>query len=336
MAANALWPVVLLCWLVLLVPAAVSLARSGTAPSADALRLPAMGMVLVVAHAVIGFALGILLPRVIGAPIIAVADWIAVAFTRATEPYWLRHVSGQFADISFGEVPRFVSVAAPVLLAGGVAVGLLALWLPLPRPLGALLGLLIAVSGALGAHHLARDWPHTPPMATGQAAVDCAGERPRLCLPHMAAGNLAQEQREAARVLRTLRAAGVAGADPARIDDVLNGPASPDSARRVWRLNLVSAHRTDEVGYQVMVQALRFRCPRTPVESAHAVWLWGANRTGTVDVYRERRRAEGDSEASRGTEAKVGDTVREVLRTSHDAQADWVRRSLASCAKDGA
>lgn len=96
----------------------MSLVRSGTVPSLDSLRLPLMGMVISVAHAIFGFALGTVLPRLIATPVVAVVDWIAVAFTRAAQPYWLRHVSGQFSDIGFGEVPRLVSVGAPVLLAG--------------------------------------------------------------------------------------------------------------------------------------------------------------------------------------------------------------------------
>lgn len=178
-AANVLFPVVLLSWLVLLLPPAVSLVRAGTAPSLGSLRLPVMGMLIVVAHAVVGFAIGSVLPRLIATPVVAVVDWVAVAFTRATQPYWIRHVSGQFADVGFGEMPRFVSVAAPVLLAGSVAAGLMLLWLPFgPRVLRAVLALGVAAAGVLGAQHLARDWPHTPPMATGQAPVDCTGVNP--------------------------------------------------------------------------------------------------------------------------------------------------------------
>lgn len=332
-AANVLLPVVILSWLVLLLPPAVSLARSGTAPSLDSLRLPFMGMLIVVAHAIVGFALGSFLPRLIATPVVAVVDWIAIAFTRATQPYWLRHVSGQFSDIGFGEAPRFVSVVAPVLLAGGVAVGLLLLWAPFgPRVLRGVLALCVAVAGVLGAQHLARDWPHTPPMATGRAPVDCTGVHPRVCLPRVASGNLARTQREAADALRTLHAAGVPGAAPERIDDPLNGPAEAGSGDQVWRLSLMSADRPHEAGYQVMVRALKFRCAQVPLVRARSVWLWGATRTGQVNMYQERRKREGVTPESRQIESQVSDQVSDVLGRSPAAQKAWIRSNLDSCA----
>lgn len=332
-AANVLFPVVILSWLVLLLPPAVSLARSGTAPTLDSLRLPLMGMLIVVAHAVVGFAIGSFLPRLIATPVVAVVDWVAVAFTRATQPYWIRHVSGQFSDIGFGEVPRFVSVAAPVLLAGGVAVGLMLLWLPFgPRVLRGVLALGVAAAGVLGAQHLARDWPHTPPMATGQAPVDCTGVHPRVCVPRVATANLARIQREAAATLGALRAAGVPGAAPERIEDMLDGPARAGSADRVWRMTLMSADQPHEAGYQVMVRALKFRCAEVPVVRAHAVWLWGATHTGQVDMYRLHRGREGVTPESREIEDRVGEEVRTVLGTSPAAQKAWIRESLDSCA----
>ncbi|MCX5397688.1 hypothetical protein [Streptomyces sp. NBC_00102] len=331
-AVNVLFPVVLLSWLVLLLPPAVSLARSGTAPSLDSLRLPLMGMVIVVAHAVVGFAIGSFLPRLIATPVVAVVDWVAIAFTRATQPYWLRHVSGQFSDIGFGEVPRFVSLAAPVLLAGGVAVGLMLLWLPCgPRVLRGALALCVAAAGVLGAQHLARDWSHTPPTATGQAPVDCTGVRPRVCVPRVATGNLARTQREAAETLSTLRAAGVPGAAPERIEDVLDGPATAGAGNRVWRLSLMTADRPHEAGYQVMVRALKFRCATVPAVQAHSVWLWAANRTGQVDMYQENRKRDGVTPESLQIESKVSEEVRTVLATSPSAQRTWIRENLDSC-----
>ena len=331
-AANLLLPVVLLSWLVLLLPPAVSLARSGTAPSLDSLRLPVMGMLVAVAHAVIGFALGSFLPRLIATPVVAVVDWIAIAFTRATQPYWLRHVSGQFSDIGFGEVPRLVSVAVPVLFVGGVAVGLLLLWLPFgPRALRGLLALAVAGAGVLGAQHLAGHWPHTPPMATGQAPVDCTGVHPQVCLPRVASGKLARIQREASGTLTALRAAGVPGTAPERIDDPLAGPARAGAGDQVWTLSLLSADRPHEAGYQVMVRALKFRCAQVPVVRAHSVWLWGATRTGQADMYEERRRREGVTPESRRIESQVHERVRDVLGRPPAEQKAWIRSNLDSC-----
>ncbi|MER6119757.1 hypothetical protein [Streptomyces sp. NPDC001743] len=333
-AANVLLPVVILAWAALLLPPAISLARTGTVPSLDSLRLPLMGMLIVVAHAIAGFAIGAVLPRLIATPVVAVVDWIAVNFTRGTQPYWLRHVSGQYSDVGFGEVPRFVSVAVPVLMAGGVAVGLLLLWLPLgPRVLRGVVALGVAAAGVLGAQHLARDWPHDPPTATGQAPVDCTGVNPRVCVPRIASGSLDRSQREASQALSTLRAAGVPVVAPRQIDDLYNGSGAAGTSEQVWRLGLMSANRPHQVGYQVMVRALKFRCAEVPAVRAHSVWLWAATRTGQVDMYQERRRSEGVTPESRKIEKQVNDQVREVLSKSPAEQKTWIRSNLDSCSK---
>lgn len=189
-AANALLPALVLSWLVLLLPAALSLARTATFPTADSLRLPVMALILCVSYAVIGFAVGLRVPHVVAAPLIAVIVWVAVAFTRAVQPYWIRHVSGQYGGVGFGEVPSVISVVAPILPAGGIAVAIAVMWLPLrSRILRIVLAGLIAIAGPAGAYRITHDWPHSPPLLTGRAeastqktvsaAVDAVLAKPR-------------------------------------------------------------------------------------------------------------------------------------------------------------
>ncbi|WP_327404030.1 hypothetical protein OG194_30710 [Streptomyces sp. NBC_01288] len=332
-AANVLAPVIALSWVVLLLPPAISLARAATLPSLDSLRLPLAGMVLCVAHAVLGFAVGCRLPRVIATPILAVADWVTVAFTRAVLPYWPRHVSGQFSSIGFGEVPDLVTVAVPVLLAGGVAVGLMILWLPFGwRVFRVALAALVAVTGVLGAYRTSVDWPHTPPLTAGHVDMTCTGSAPRMCAAEFNARYLPQTQRDTAKVLRVLDDAGAISTAPRLITDgYVDGRHQKPSTDAVWRMMLTPSLPSGDTAYQVMIRALPFRCKQVPALAAHSAWLWGAEKTGQEKEYLERRKAESRNPAAQKLEKQVRADVTRVLAEPRAEQAEWIKRTLDTC-----
>ncbi len=332
-AANALAPVIALSWLVLLLPVAVSLARSATLPTLDGLRLPFAGMLLCVAHAILGFAVGCRLPRVIATPILAVADWITVAFTRAVLPYWPRHVSGQFGSIGYGEVPDLITAAVPVLLAGGIAVGLLILWLPFGwRAVRAVVAAVVAVTGVLGAYRTAADWSAAPPLTSGHVAMACSGSAPRMCVPEFAAQRLPQVQRETAEALRVLREAGATTAEPELItDSYADGRLRKPSTDTEWRMVLLGAVRSGDATYQIVVRSLHFKCKQVPARNAHAAWLWAAVKTGQEDAYRQRREQEGRDPVALELEKLVRADVEKVLAEPAAEQSRWIRRTLDTC-----
>ncbi|MEU0333320.1 hypothetical protein [Streptomyces sp. NPDC006193] len=334
-AANALVPVILLSWSVLLLPPAVSLARSATMPTPDSLRLPLAGMVLCMAHAVLGFAVGCLVPRIIATPILAVADWITVAFTRAVLPYWPRHVSGQFDAAGFGEVPDLVTTAVPVLLAGGIAVGLMILWLPRGWfVLRVAVAAAVAVGGVLGAYRTAAGWSAAAPMSTGHVAMSCAGSAPRLCAPAFDARYLPRTQRETAKALRVLRDAGATSARPTLItDSYADGRRPRPSTAAEWRMPLTGSMRSGDAVYQVVVRSLHFRCQKVDARTAHAVWLWAAVKTGQEPSYRKRRQREDLGLGTRKLEQQVRSDVARLLAKPRAEQAAWIERALGPCAK---
>ncbi|MER7191754.1 hypothetical protein [Streptomyces flaveolus] len=332
-AVNALAPVIVLSWLVLLVPAAVSLARSATLPTLDSLRFPLAGMVLCVGHAVIGFAVGCWVPRVIATPILAVADWITVAFTRAVLPYWPRHVSGQFGSIGYGEVPDLVTAAAPVLLVGGVAVGLLILWLP--RGWGILrvgVAAAVAVAGVLGAYRTAADWSATPPLTAGHVAMTCTGSAPRMCVPDFNARYLPQVQSDTAKALRVLRTSGATSDDPRLITDSYgDGRRQKPSTDAVWRMTLTGPVQSGDAVYQIVIRSLHFRCEEVPARDAHAAWLWAAVKTGQESAYRKKRAEEGRDPLAVQLEKQVRADVTRVLAEPAAEQSEWIGQKLDSC-----
>ncbi|MFF3844502.1 hypothetical protein [Streptomyces sp. NPDC002328] len=332
-AANVLAPVIALSWLVLLLPAAVSLARSATMPSLDSLRLPFAAMVICVAHAVLGFAVGCRVPRIIATPVLAVGDWLLVAFTRAMLPYWPRHVSGQFGSVGFGEVPQFVTAAVPVMLAGGIAVGLMILWLPFGwRALRIALAAVVAVGGVLGAQRTAADWSATPPITTGNVAMTCTGSAPRMCVPEFNARYLPQVQRDTAEALSVLREAGATSAEPRLITDgYVDGRHQKTSTDTEWHMLLTEQVPNGGAVYQVVVRALKFRCEEVDVRTAHSAWLWGAMKTGQEKAYRMRREEEGLDPAARELEKQVKADVTRVLKESPAEQTEWIRQALQGC-----
>ncbi|MGW3626437.1 hypothetical protein [Streptomyces sp. NPDC000880] len=324
---------IVLSWLVLLIPPTISLVRSATMPSLDSLRLPLAAMVLCVAHAVLGFSVGCWVPRVIATPILAVADWVTVAFTRAVLPYWPRHISGQFGTIGFGEVPSLVTAAVPVLLAGGMAAGLMILWLPYGwRALRVAVAAVVAVGGVLGAYRTAVDWSATPPLTAGHVAMKCAGSAPRMCVPEFNARYLPQVQRDTAKALRVLRDAGATSAQPRLItDSYADGRRQGPSTDTVWRMVLTRPVQSGDAVYQVVVRALHFRCEQVDAPTAHSAWLWGAVKTGQEKAYQKRREQEGLDPVAQELEKQVRADVTRVLAEPQAVQAEWIRRTLDTC-----
>jgi hypothetical protein len=332
-AANVLAPVIVLSWTVLLLPPTISLLRSATMPTFDSLRLPVTGMMLCVAHAVLGFAVGCWIPRVIATPILAVADWITVAFTRAVLPYWPRHVSGQFGSVGFGEVPSLVTAAAPLLLAGGIAAGLMVLWLPYGwRVLRVAVAATVAVGGVLGAYRTASDWSATPPLTAGNVAMTCAGSAPRMCVPEFNARYLPQVQHDTAKALGVLRDARATSARPRLItDSYVDGRLQKASTDTVWRMVLTHPVQSGDAVYQVVVRSLHFRCKQVDARTAHSVWLWAATKTGQQKAYEKRREQEGPDPVAQKIEKQVRADVAHVLTRSGGEQSRWIKKKLDTC-----
>jgi hypothetical protein len=332
-AANALAPVIVLSWLVLLLPPAISLARSATAPSIDSLRLPFAGMVLCIAHAILGFAVGCWIPRVIGTPIVAVADWVTVAFTRAVLPYWPRHVSGQFSSIGFGEMPDLVTVGVPILLAGGVAAGLMILWLPYGwRALRVVVAAAVAVGGVVGAQRTASGWSAAPPLTAGHVVMDCTGSAPRMCVPEFNARYLPRLQQDTAKALRTLRDAGATSAVPRLITDgYVDGRLQKHSTDAEWHMILTEPVQSGDAVYQIMIRSLHFRCEQVPARAAHSAWLWAAKKTGQEKQYLKRRQAEGRNPVAQKLEKRVQADVARILAEPRAEQAKWIKKTLNTC-----
>ncbi|MDX2832938.1 DUF7224 domain-containing protein [Streptomyces scabiei] len=337
-AANALLPVLLTSWTVLVLPTILALAQTTTLPTLDSLRLLGMALTLCVGHAVCGFAVGLRLSPVVAAPVLAVATWVAVAFTWTIDPPWIRHVSGQYAtDMMFGEVPRLISLAPPLLLTGGIAVGVALLWLPVrSRAVRVLLACAVAVAGPLGAYSMARDWSYNPPLLTGQAESRCLGEAPRVCMPVVTADRLPRVRRDVESTLEALTSAGVTASPQLITDRFMEGRFSVRSTKETWHLSLTRGARNGTVRFQVVGAAVRFPCSAPDLATGRPAMLWAAEVAGQGAAFRERMIQEGDGTVDNSPEAlaRVEKTVSETRRLPTKQQAEWYRNTLAkACGK---
>lgn len=332
---HALVPVIILSWLMLCLPVSAALIQTRTIPNADSLRPLGLALSLCVAHAVIGFFVGLRVPRLIAAPLLAVAVWVLVSFARTTQSFWLRHVSGYFGEqLMFGEVASFKALVPHFLFTGGIAMGIALLWMRLrPLPVRIVLACAIAVAGPTGAYSMAKGWGHTPPLLIGQAPMECKGHAPKVCMPKATAEELPETYKDAVSVLGDLRAAGIAAGPEVITDRIADGRFYRPSSVHTWRVGLSYAALRGNVRYQIGFTAVRFPCTRPDLATSRALRLWTANVIG--EEAAERRRVAQETTPFDG-QAQVQKVVAKVLTLPAAEQRDWYRRSLVDACRKGA
>ncbi|MFG2760691.1 hypothetical protein [Streptomyces wuyuanensis] len=326
-AGDALLPVILCAWLVVVVPTVLSLVSAGTLPTPDSLLLPGMAMLLCVAHAVIGFAIGLRAPHIVATPIVAVVVWVAVAFTRAVDPAWVRHISGQYTDLMFGEAPSLLSLAPHVLFGGAVAAGLAVMWLPVrQRLVRVVLALAVAGTGTTSAVVIADGWAHDTPLLSGQAPVECLGTRPTVCMPAITARDLPGVREDVVSALGDLARAKVVTPPETVVDRLGDGRGSRSSTPANWRVDLTAAARDDAVKYAVTLAAVRLPCDEPDPARAYAVRLWASSVTGQAEVFRS-------TAENRSLVSRAEPEVRTVLTKSPDRQAVWYEQQVSDACR---
>ncbi|MFJ9700763.1 hypothetical protein [Streptomyces fradiae] len=184
-ASALLFPVVVTGWLMLFLSIALALLQEGVVPTFDSLPLVAMAAGLVVAHSVIGFALGLFVPSLIASPVLAVGVFFTVSGAVATAEPWPRHMTGAYpAFLGYGELATWTSIAAHLMPTGGLAVGLALLWLARPgaphwvRLTVPTLACVLVAASVLGAYRIVRDWGPQPPVSHARVAAFPSGEGP--------------------------------------------------------------------------------------------------------------------------------------------------------------
>lgn len=155
----SLLPVALVGLIAVLIGVLVEFARVGLLAIPD-LRLVGLSLLVVSAHAVVGFAVGLRVPVVVAAPGVLIASYLWMAFPRALEPLWLRHLNGSLSSCCMLPdelAPRAVAGAAIVafgmVIGGGSLIAQPWRWRNLALALGSLLiafGVAVPLVAGLG------------------------------------------------------------------------------------------------------------------------------------------------------------------------------------------
>ncbi|CAL9570405.1 hypothetical protein SUDANB145_04812 [Streptomyces sp. enrichment culture] len=338
-AWDVLAPVVVLSWLMLLAPVTLGLGFAGSVPSFASLRPLALAFLICAAHAVIGFGVGLRVPRHVAVPMLLVVVWVLTAFSVTYDEMWPRHLSGRFpTSLAFGEVATVSSLVPHILLTGGIAVAVALLWTRRGTlAFRAWLAGVVAVSGTVGAYAMVHDWGHDAPVLTGQAPMTCVGTAPRLCMPTATGQNIRAVREEAVSVIAELRAAGVEPV-PVLIVDTLQPDRTaqaPDS--KTVHIPLTEAAKTGTIRFRVLNGTIRFPCSRPDAVDAYAVYLWAAEVTGQKDAYRTRLAvAAKTDERARSALDQAADTVGEIRKRPAAEQSRWYARTLAGACEETA
>ncbi|MFD9886990.1 hypothetical protein ACFWZT_36640 [Streptomyces alboflavus] len=342
-AAQALLPVLVLAWSMLVLPVGLGLLGEGTAFTPDCVPLLSMALFVTAAHGVIGFAVGLVVPRLIAAPLLAMTVFYGVASSASSgEHMWPRHVSGAFSSVlAFGERTTWTALAPHFLFAGGIALGVALLGVTARnRAIRAAVPVIacgVALTGTLTAYGIAKDWGHTAPLSIGHARMTCVGSAPRVCVPAAGGAEPAKARADAEAVLTGLASAGVRVARPTTISDsVVNGVHPRPSTRSTWWLPLTTSQREATTRYQVLSQAVRFPCASTTDEVAsRSATLWAAGNIGEQRRYLKGQREE-LAQFDNGAEviALIQERVAKVRRSSAAAQASWYEGELARACGD--
>ncbi|MER7001299.1 hypothetical protein [Streptomyces sp. NPDC000410] len=320
-AAQALLPIVALAWTMLALPVLAALTVEGVWPTWDSVSALVVGMIVCVEHAVIGFAVGRWVPKVIAAPVLAVVTWVAVAFTVTVDSPWVRHVSGAFPEqLMFGEAPAWGALWPHVAFTGSFAAALIVGWLPVRRRVAAVAALALAAAGVSSTYKAVKNYDYTPPLKTYAVTMECqdAGQT-AVCMPEQTAGALSQAVKATQGVLSDFAAAGVPLRPETVIDTLPEGRFATPSTASTWRVPLTAATDRDDAAFAVAIAATGMNCPSPDPLLRRVVIAWAAHVTGTTPSW-ERLRAAIDREGSPGD---VDGILRGVLSRPANEQAEW-------------
>ncbi|MFD3623433.1 hypothetical protein [Streptomyces sp. NPDC058698] len=321
-AARAVFPAALLGWMMLILPPAIALTVAGVWPTWNSVSPLVAGLVVCVAHAVIGFMAGQFVPRVIAAPVLAVVTWVAVAFTVTADAPWVRHVSGAFPEqLDFGEAPLWAAVWPHMAFTGALAVGLFTAAAPVRRRILAVVtGAAVTVAGMAGTYEMVKGYDYSPPLRNYAVPMRCeATQRTQVCMPQATSDMLPDAVQAVSRVLDDFRAAGVAR-NPERIVDTLpEGRYATASTASVWRVPLTVAIEHQDGVFAVAIAATGVRCARPDPFLRRVVIAWAAHVTGTTASWEEMRR----SIDRQGSPGDVDGELRRVLGMPKAEQAAW-------------
>ncbi|MFC5169852.1 hypothetical protein [Streptomyces mutomycini] len=259
----------------------------GVAPDVYVLHLFGMVLVLLTAHAAIGFLIGRRLHALYSAPLVSLAVFIGISYPLGTSSWWAHHVTGAVGLMAFGEAYSLPMTIAAVLPTVCLALALIVAIGPRRLRVGAVaVSLVIAGSGLLGAYGITREWTSFAPAANGLAPVSCEGGVPEVCMPAVGSGDLEGMQTALSGMTTKLRAKAIIAEIPTRITDItVSSTRRPDTAGKEWTLDL-AAGSSDGVSWEdVAIAVVGMPCKNPDWNTLHYGTLWAARTMGVADDY---------------------------------------------------
>ncbi|MFF3946782.1 hypothetical protein ACFYYN_18385 [Streptomyces sp. NPDC001902] len=324
-AAESLAPVVGLAWLMMLTPAGLALIDAGVWPSPVSLGPLAVGLMVSIGHAVIGFCVGMKVPRTICAPLLAVTVWILVAFSRAVDVPWPRHLSGQQTEpLMFGETFSFAALWPHVAFTGSLALAACVLWMR-RRAVALVVAAAVALLGTISAWAAVKDWDFNPKLNTQQVSTRCisggSGSALSVCMPSVTSAALPNARSETLKVLQDFDAAGVPRHPDFVTDTLADGRFSIPSTDKAWRVPLTEAAEQGNLRFEITLRAIGFTCSRPDPDLRRLSMAWAAHVTGTTDDWEKLRlRIKGPTEHQ----------MQRIYKLPRQTQASWFNRTVLS------
>ncbi|MET9774223.1 hypothetical protein ABZ023_08095 [Streptomyces sp. NPDC006367] len=329
--AQALVPVVTVGWLMFLASAAWAFTERPTWPTPASLAPLLLTWVLTVAWAVIGFTVGHRVKPLIAAPVLACGVFVVVAYPHAVQPFYLRHLSGEyFAHLGVGESATFESMAAQMMPTLGVAAAVTlvwARWKPVVRIVSAAV---LVVAPALAGYSIVKDWDYNPSVNT-HVALACHGTEPQVCLPENGAHDLPEVHAQVAEAFRILDAYAITTSLPSRVEDQMAyGRFTQRNTGRTVYMQLGIAHHKGGLDRSIVTSAVQFGCDADP-HLARTIHFWLESKLGGITPY--ARIAAGDPYYTRAQYREAVATAERVSGLSTSEQKQWFDRTrTAACA----
>ncbi|WP_324605381.1 magnesium transporter [Streptomyces sp. NRRL S-15] len=305
--------------------AAGALWIAGVAPDVYVLQLFGIAVVLLTAHAVIGFLLGRRLHAVYSAPLVCIAVFVGISFPLGTGSFWAHHVTGAVGLMTFGEAYSFPMTVAAVVPTVCVALALVVAIGPRRIRAGAVaVSLVIAGGGLLGAYGITREWTSFAPAAKWLAPVTCEDGVPQVCMPTAGSGGIEDTRTTLAGMTAKLQAKGIIAVVPARITDItVSRTRHSDTAGKEWTLDLAAGSRDGVPWEGVAISVVGMPCKAPDWNTLHYGALWAAQTMGVADDYLAWLARESESFRTGDSKEQLLSEVDRVNGLPLDEQKAW-------------
>ncbi|MFD7117907.1 hypothetical protein ACFWAA_12755 [Streptomyces sp. NPDC059922] len=228
---------VLILLLVLVIGALVVAYRAvGVSPGGAGWLAVAHLIVLSLGWLVIGWCLGLIMPRSVAAPAAGIGCWAWLSMPHATSNPWVRHLGGFIDGLS---TVTDVRTPAVYVVPWGVVAGLaLAFWVLARmrrRAWAVAVAFAVAAATFTTGRALVVDWGYQRPTSPRSVAMACTGQEPRVCVPPEYKPYAEQLRRDALAPVNKLKDAGVAVPEELRVTSA-KVPLKPGTWPLYWSL----------------------------------------------------------------------------------------------------